>query len=226
MTKILCIAQVEDRENLDTQLLMQEVEPNRVIYHIDENPGTTIAQRRRNIVNNHKKLVEIVKAYNPDLVYQVEGDDELKTDTLKNLLKTYKKYEKIDPDLGYVSGIQVGRHGLYHLGAWHNFAEDSFESIPHSWLGVHKVQATGFYGLLANTKAWLSGVCSWDGEVYGPDVNWSRTMPYNKYVDMDIPIGHRVNNKGLRGVIWPGHISTCTVRFQKNDQGLWKYKEI
>lgn len=225
---ILCVAQVEDRSNLDTQLLLLEPEPDRIIFHVDENPGDTIARRRRNIVNNHKRLVEIVKAYKPDAVFQVEGDVELPSDTLKKLIKSYKTYNKIDPNFGYVSGVQIGRHGLYHIGAWHKFEKDSFESIPKSWIGVRKVEATGFYCLLAKTEAWLSGNCDWNGEIWGPDVNWSRSMPYNKYVDMDVSVGHRIyrGHKGLHGIIWPEHVSTITVKFYKNEEGKWKYKEV
>mgnify|MGYP006143716601 CR=1 FL=1 len=215
--KVLCIAQVEDRTNLDAQILKQTVQPNRVIFHVDEQPAIGISARRVRISENHGRLQEVVKAYKPDLVWQVEGDCDLPEDCLERLLLHYDKLK--DDDFGYVSGIQVGRHGIYCLGAWHNFTDDSFESIDYKLTGLQRVDATGFYCLLAPTDVWLSGKCEWTDEPWGPDVNWGLSIPGKKYVDMDLHIGHIVS----RGVIRPDGISTCNVRFEKRD-GKWKYK--
>ena len=217
---ILCIAQVTNRNRLDNEILIQKVNPDRTIFLIDNNPEKTINTRRKRIAENHRKLRDIVKAYKPDAIWQLEDDSILETDTLKKLIKTYNKYDKLDPNFGYVSGVQIGRHGLYHVGAWKNFTKESFESIDHSALGIQRVEATGFYCLLAKTEAWLSGNCYWYDNVWGPDVNWGLTMPYNKYIDMDIKIGHKTK----RGEIWPQHASTCTVYFKKDSNGKWNYK--
>lgn len=214
---ILCIAQVEDRTNLDAQILKQTVQPDRVIFHVDEHPAQGINARRIRITENHARLREIVKAYQPDLVWQVEGDCNLPNDALERLLVDYDMLK--GDDFGYVSGIQVGRHGIYCLGAWRNFTEDGFESIDHKLTGIQPVDATGFYCLLAPTDVWLSGECEWTDEVWGPDVNWGLSIKKRKYVDMDLPIGHIIKN----GIIEPHHQSTCNVRFY-NVEGRWKYR--
>jgi len=217
--KILCIASVENRENIDKQILKQTVQPDRVIFYIDEAPAHGIDDRRKRIAENHKKLQAIVDAYKPDLVWQVEGDCVLPEDTLAWLLTHYNILK--GDDFGYISGIQVGRHGLYHLGAWKNFTDTSFESIDYRLKGIQEVDATGFYCLLAQTDVWMSGVCKWNGEPYGPDVNWGLSINKKKYVDMSLQIGHRV--KG--GIIEVGHMSTCNVVFNKiNDK--WGYKQL
>lgn len=233
---ILAIAQLEDRENLDEQILKQTIQPDRVIYYHDETPAIGIENRRKRIAENHTKLQEIVKAYKPDLVWQLEGDCVLPDNTLERLIGHYIQLR--DEDFGYISGIQVGRHGLYCLGAWRNFKFEyndivknkrdaikrelvAFESVDYKLTGIQEVEATGFYCLLAETDTWLSGKASWNGEPYGPDVVWGRSINKKKYVDMGLHIGHKVK----RGIIEPSHISTCNVVFNKVD-GKWGFKQL
>lgn len=216
---ILAIAAVEDRTNLDIQIAKQTLQPNNVFVHVDKNPAQGINDRRKRIAENHKILAQAVEDLKPDLVWQLEGDSVLNHDTLQKLYDDFQILK--GSDFGYVSGIQVGRHGLYALGAWTNFTEDSFESINYTLDGLQRVEATGFYCLLAQPKVWLSGQCSWTDEPYGPDVVWGRSIQKQKYVDMDIPVGHLVKN----GIIRPEHMSTCNVRFSKIN-GKWEYKQL
>jgi hypothetical protein len=206
--RTLCIGQVEDRTNIDQQILKQTVQPDRVILLVDENPAPDISDddaivlRRKRIVENHKKLVDIVKAYSEyDLIWQVEGDCIFKDDTFHLLLESYR--QRHTPMTGYISGVQVGRHGIFALGAW-RFPGDrlAFESLDHKLTGIQEVDATGFYCLLASREVWLKGNCTWDGERWGPDINWGlslREQGYTLYANLDIPIGHRV----ARGELWP-----------------------
>jgi hypothetical protein len=216
---ILCIAMVEDRTNLDKQILKQTTQPDRVVFYIDDEPAKGILERRKRIAENHEKLKAIVEAYKPDLVWQVEQDGDYPEDCLERLIQRYNDVK--DDNFGYVSGIQVGRHGLYCIGAWRNFTEDSFESIDHDLKGLQPIDATGFYCILAPADVWLSGKSSWNGEPYGPDVVWSLSIDRKKYVDMDNQIGHIVKT----GIIRPEHISTTTVRFYK-ENGRWEYKQL
>ena len=225
--KILCVASVEDRANVDAQILKQTVKPDRTIIVVDNDPANTIDDRRIRIAHNQNKLRDIVKAYECDLVFQVEGDSILPDDCLERLiaryrgLKTYTFYPK---KFGYISGNQIGRHGLYHIGAWVNFSDSHFESIDHTLTGVQEVEATGLYCLLASKASFLDGEVKWNGEPYGPDVVWSRSITAKQrriFIDMDLEIGHQVKS----GVIYPHHISTTTVKFDKNN-GKWGYKAL
>lgn len=219
---ILAIAQVEDRANIDKQIAKQTMQPDRVIYYIDEAPAKGIEPRRKRIAKNHKKLREYVLAYQPDLVWQLEGDVDLPVDCLQRLVSNYLALQAQDRNnFGYISGVQVGRHGLYCLGAWRNITDNSFESIDHNLTGLQEVEATGFYCLLAPKDVWLSGECAWNGEPYGPDVVWGRSIKKHKYVDMSLTIGHIIKS----GIIRPEHASTCTAKFYKLN-GKWEYKQI
>lgn len=217
---ILCIAQCEDRTNLDKQILKQTVQPTRTIFYVDEAPAQGIDARRKRIADNHKRLEDIVLACQPDLVWQVEGDGDYPEDCLEKLIMDYEFLSKSN-DVAYVSGIQVGRHGLYCLGAWRNFTDASFESLDYKEIGLQEVEATGFYCLLAPREKWLSGKSTWTDEPYGPDVVWGLSIDGKKYCDMSLTVGHIVS----RGIIRPENISTCNARFYKED-GRWKFKQL
>lgn len=223
--KILCVAAVEDRENCDKQIMKQTVQPDRTIYLIDEKPAKGIEARRKRIAANQRKLQDVVKAYQHEcnLVWQIEQDGDLPEDCLERLIEDYKKlHNNIGDDFGYISGIEVGRHGLYCLGAWRNIKSDSFESLNHNLEGIQEVEATGLYCLLAEPKVFTSGYPAWHDEPYGPDVVWGRSLNKRIFVDMDIRIGHITP----RGTIRPEHISTTTVKFYKQPSGAWNYKEM
>lgn len=226
---IMCIAQVENGRHIADQICKQTVQPDATVLYVDDNPAKGIDDRRVRIAENHAILREKVIEQSPDFVWQVEGDCVLPEDTLERLLADYEQLK--GDDFGFISGIQVGRHGLYCLGAWTDFEWSreskqgsplrSFRSIDHNLKGIQRVAATGFYCLFAPTDVWLSGECSWDGEPYGPDVVWGLSINKRKYVDMDIQIGHKVRS----GVIWPHHASTCSARFYKEGE-RWKYKQL
>lgn len=225
---ILVVAQVEDRGNLDKQIAKQTIQPDDVFIYIDKNPANTIDTRRQRIAENHKILVEAVKKYKPDFVWQLEGDVDLPEDCLERLIKDHEELSKFDHRVGYVSGIQVGRHGLYCLGAWrfpNNKDSETFESLNYKLNGLQHVDATGFYCLLASTDIWLKGkVYWWESTPYGPDVNFGLSLSeqnYNLYCDMSLTIGHIVK----KGIIRPEHASTCNARFYE-ENGRWKFQQL
>jgi len=218
--KILCIAQVESKEYIQEQIDNQTLQPDITFLYLDEDPASGIDQRRKKIAQNHKRLKWVVEDTDCDLVWQVEGDAELPPDCLERLLANYNNLN--NDDFGYISGIQVGRHGLYCLGAWNvNKDRTNFNSIDYNLEGIQQVSATGWYCLLASKEKWLTGRASWNGERYGPDVNWGLSMPYNKFVDMSLHIGHRVKN----GIIRPSDASTCNARFYIEDY-KWEFEQL
>ena len=159
--KIMVVAQVEDRAHLDKEIAKQTMVPDLIYMYIDTEPAQGINDRRKRIASNHEYLRQAVINNKPDLVWQLEGDCILDKDTLKILYSNYLELsELIGPKFGYISGIQVGRHGLYCLGAWRNITSYSFESIDHRLSGLQQVDATGFYCLLMDADKWLEGQVS------------------------------------------------------------------
>lgn len=221
--RIIVVGGVTERNNIDAQVAKQTIQPDYSFFHIDDSPAQTIDERRKRIAHNQHMLQEAVRDYDVDLVWQVESDNDMPEDTLEKLLATYIVMNERNEDLGYVSGIQVGRHGVYALGAWH-FAQDrqSFNSVDYKAQGLVEVDATGFYCLLASKDVWLKGQASWNGERWGPDVVYGLNLKdqgYRMFVNMDIKIGHKTHS----GIIHPDHPSTENVRFYITDKG-WEYK--
>jgi hypothetical protein len=214
--KILAIGQVENDKFILDQINKQTVKPTNIAFYTDLAPEIGVEARRIRIAENHQELRNIVKVVKPDLVWQIEQDAVLPDDCLERLIARYRELEGCD--FGYVSGIQIGRHGIYCIGAW-KVGEDEFTSINKKLKGIQEVDATGFYCLLAPTDVWLSGIASWNGEPWGPDVNWGLSINKKKYVDMDLHIGHKTKS----GIINVTDISTENVRFYK-DNGRWNFK--
>jgi len=221
--KILCVGQIEDKDkdSIATQIEKQTVQPDVIRLHLDETPAEGINERRKRIVENHTFLTEIVNEEQPDLVWQVEGDSWFEPDTLERLLAHHKKMSMENANLGYVSGVQVGRHGLYTLGAWQFEEDGGFHSLDFKAKGLQSVDATGFYCLLAETDVWLKGTPHWTNEPYGPDVNFGLSLKnqgFDIFADPELHIGHIYKN----GIIKPTSLSTCNVRFfERNNR--WEY---
>lgn len=225
--KVLAIAQVEDPEPIIAEIEKQTIQPDLIRLHIDTEPAydkdylENIRKRRERIAENHAYLRDIVEEVQPDYVWQVEQDSVLPEDTLERLLTTYHHLELEDIDVGYISGVQVGRHGIYCIGAWH-IGKDEFSSLDYKKNGLQQVDATGFYCLLAPKDIWLEGRVSWNGEPYGPDVNFGlslREKKYTIYVDTDLHIGHRTST----GIIEVSDRTTCNVHFKKKGT-IWRYQ--
>lgn len=220
---ILAIASVEDDTNIRKQIAKQTYQPNSLFIHVDKKPAKHMNERRKRIAENQSILAEKVREIKPDYVWQVEGDGDYPEDTLSMLVSDLKELD----DAAYVSGIEVGRHGLYVLGAWTDITDESFNSLDYRLEGIQEVDATGFYCLLARTDAWLQGEASWNGEPYGPDVVWGLSLKqkgYKIYCDMRVKVGHIIKNNDIIRV---EHPSTCNAKFYKEGKdGKWKYKQL
>jgi len=216
--RILATAAVENQDNLFAQLMKQTYKDFDIDIYTDPIPASGINNRRIRIAENQQILKEkVISGDKYDLIWQLEGDCELPEDCLERLLDSYHKLK--GNDFGYISGVQVGRHGLYCIGAWIIEDENNFHSIEHTKKGIQEVDATGFYCLLAPTDVWLTGVAKWKNQPYGPDVVWGLSIDKKKFVDMDLHIGHHHNN----GIIPVDGLSTCTAYFYKKSK-KWEYR--
>lgn len=221
MAKILCIGQIQ-QEQLDfvkEQIRKQTIQPEWAVFYIDPKPAKGIDNRRRRIAENHAKLVELVTQYNCDYIWQIEGDGVLPKDALQRL---YTDALNIN-NYGFITGIEAGRHGVYCLGAWHiDKDRKGFRSLDYKAEGLQEIDACGWYCLFAKKDVWLQGKASWNGERWGPDVNWGLSIPAPKYADMSIKIGHKTKT----GVIEPDCMAMCNVEYIYNSsQKRWHFKQ-
>jgi hypothetical protein len=218
--KILAVAYVqpEQRQHTITQFMHQTVQPDATLLFVDDDPADGIDARRKRIADNQHHIKRTVsREYTDyDVVFQIEGDAVLPDDALERLVAQYEKRPAI------YSGIQVGRHGIYCIGAWHvNDDRTEFQSIDPSLTGIHRVDAMGLYCFIMPTKHFIDTPCWWDGERYGPDVNFFLSTPLKKYVVMDVEVGH----KTATGIIRPSDPSTCVARFYMVNNE-WRFEQL
>jgi len=214
--KILAVACVENDELIKEQISKQTIKPTELAIVMDYTPVKGIENRRKRIAENQNRLKEVVEKSNADYIWQLEGDSVVDDDCLEKLLGMSLLH-----DLEFISGIQVGRHGIYCLGAWVGISDDELISLDPKLGGLQPVLATGLYCLLTTKEKWLEGLASYNNEVYGPDVNWCLSINCPKYVDMNIKVGHKI--KG--GIISPDDEAVCQVKFSKIDN-KWSYITI
>ena len=212
--KILAIACVEDFENIKEQISKQTIKPTNISIVLDEEPAKGIENRRKRIAENQERLRKYVEQSDAEYIWQLEGDSVLPDNCLERLIGLSLLHE-----LEFISGVQVGRHGIYCLGAWTTVSEDKLISLDPKLSGLQQVLATGLYCLLTTKEKWLEGLASYNGEVYGPDVNWCLSIDCEKYVDLSLEIGHKI--KG--GIINPSDEAVCQVEFSKINN-KWEYK--
>lgn len=225
---IICCTEEKHREFMESQLKETGLSFSLLI---DEHPQTEMEDRRRRIAQNQNLLQGYILSMiaakdnglmNFDYIIQIEGDTVLKEDTIENLTNSFEYQKRQDPKIGYMSASTVGRHGIYHIGAW-NITEDKIESINHKLKGIQKVDGTGLYCLVTTPDIFIKGHCDWKDEKYGPDVVWGlslKELGYNIYIDLDIQVGHRMIRKGKESVLWPKD-KVENIRFYKEGND-WK----
>lgn len=169
---------------------------------------STMERRRKRIADIHNEIKEYIgKA---DYIFIVEDDTIIPRNALLGLLNMTNVHS------GIVSGVQLGRHGWYHVGAW--VADDVYEptrieSIENGE-GIVDVDATGMYCCLIKKDLYMEHEFEPYEKILGPDVNlgmWLRKQGYINQVNFGIPCGHMTPKE----TIYPDKDITV-VKFKKN----------
>lgn len=212
---IVAICYAEDTALAKEQVEKQTIKVDDAIFMTDSTPAIGIEARRERIAELQVMAQWKIdrKLFTDDLkpedvvVWQIEGDSVIPEDALERLLKHYDTNDE-----AVYSGVQIGRHGLYCIGAWHiNQDETVIESVDHNKHGLVEVDGMGLYCYIMRADLFIKAESYWSGQKLGPDVNWFRSLDVPKYVDMDLHIGHYY--KG--GIIEVDSLATCNARFTK-----------
>jgi hypothetical protein len=180
-------------------------------------------RRRIRIAENANAMRELIPAC--DYVFSIEDDGPLPQDALKRLLNVYAMY----PFAGLVSGVQIGRHGLSHVGAWD--ADDVYEptaitSIMPGTDQIVEVDATGLYCALIKREHYVGhDFTAFDSTAYGPDIALGfalRRSGYRNYVDFGVPIEHR---RADGETLTLGKTKIEQVRIIKQN-GIWSHEVV
>lgn len=176
-----------------------------------------IQQRRMRI----SAIKNFSKQHIPDCQYVlgIEDDGAVSPNALEQLLRAYGEH----PFAGFISGVQLGRHGLPHVGAWK--ADDVYDPTMISSLmpaeGLEEVDAAGWFLYLTKREHYIGyEYRPFDNNQLGPDVQWGielRRQGLRNFLDWALKIEHRTTN----GNIMFANTTPVEVRLT-NEQGAWK----
>lgn len=148
--------------------------------------------RRQRIADIHNQI----KQYVPDCeyVFLLEDDTLIPANALSRLLVRFE-YLSEKSNVGFVSGIEIGRHGFSHIGAWIMPTKDRIESIKLG-NGIKRVDAAGLYCCLTKREHYMNNIFEPYEKILGPDVDFGISLSlkgYKNYIDYDIKCEHLVN---------------------------------
>lgn len=160
--------------------------------------------RRLRISDIHNELKQYIK--DCDYVFGLEDDTIIPLDALERLKKIYSVF----PYAGFVQGVQLGRWGIPHIGAWK--VDDIYNPtkvssmIPkkpsiHDKNIVQEIDAGGFYCFLTKRDNYVKhDFKPFDGNGLGPDVDFGIELRRGgalNYIDWGLTTVHKTKTEDL-----------------------------
>ena len=182
----------------------------------------TIAERRWHIVAIHNQIRELLGE--ADYVFSVEDDGILPENALERLLEV----QNANPDLGMVTGVELGRWGTPYVGAWRvdDIHEPSLVTSMESKVNqalVEEIDGCGLYCALIRADRYKEHKFDTINGL-GPDVNlglFLRQQGHKNYINWAIPITHltqKMNNE----IEIPATSESRVVTLRLSNNGVWK----
>lgn len=175
----------------------------------------SVWRRRERIADIHNEVKQYI---NPcDSVFIIEDDTLFPTNALQQLNRTLND----SINVGIVTGIELGRWGYNHIGAWRLndvYEPSTIQSIPVE-NGVQKIDACGLYCCVMRFKTYMDHQFKPFEDILGPDFDLGvgvRKQGYQNYVDHDIKCSHLTK----KGVIDFNRLIQI-VTFTKQENGKW-----
>jgi hypothetical protein len=157
----------------------------------------SINTRRRRIASLHNEVRKLLKPC--EYVFLIEDDGVLGADALSRLQADYLAH----PHAGFIEGVELGRWGIPHVGAWR--ADDVYDmtrlesAMPGS--GVEEIDAGGLYCCLTRYERYAEHEFKpYDGCAFGADVEWGlalRRDGYRNYIDWSVLVEHMKPDGGI-----------------------------
>jgi glycosyltransferase involved in cell wall biosynthesis len=159
-------------------------------------PAFSIPERREHIANIHNQARDLIG--DADWVFSVEDDGLLPPNALQRLVSA------ISPDIGMVTGVELGRWGVPYVGAWR--VDDIYNPTRVTSMANktrtderEEIDGCGLYCGLIRANLYKSHYFDAHNGL-GPDVNlglYLRQQGYKNYIDWGIPVTHLTNNVGV-----------------------------
>lgn len=114
-----------------------------------------------------------------------------------------------DDKVGFVQGVQMGRHGTNMVGVWdcddYEYPQEVWTLLPpgdnykeNMVRGYQEITGGGFYGYATQRELYLAHDYYWaTSQPWGPDVNygfWLKQRGYKCLVNWDVLFGHSDHN--------------------------------
>jgi hypothetical protein len=183
------------------------------ILNFGEQPAETINERRYRISQIHN----FAKAYvNPESEYVmlIEDDGVYSPDTLTKFLHQFKSVD----NLGFIEGVQMGRHNAPYVGGWLADDPKNPEVITSVLPDGGAIDAGGLYCCLTYADLYRSHHFEPFDQVgtngLSCDVNFGLSITNKGYrcmIDWDIVVDH-IGDKGSVNI---GNTKPVRVRFSK-----------
>lgn len=150
---------------------------------------SNVHRRRERISAIHNEVKQYIKE--TDYVFLYEDDTVLPSNALEILLNEYR----IHPFAGFISGLQLGRWGLLHLGAWqvddiYNPTKIESVEVPDR---MEEVDAAGIYCMLTKYESYIKNEFKPYLKILGPDFDFGinlRKQGLKNYIVPNIKCGH------------------------------------
>lgn len=187
-------------------------------------PKYDILGRRLRIADIHNQAKQYIQ--DCDYIFGLEDDTVVPTNALTVLLKDYAFF----PHAGMITGVQVARWGIPHIGAWkcddvynphHLESVRQQQGLSTPWKDqVQEIDAGGFFCYLTKKENFINHEYAPFGgksNVLGPDVNYGielRKEGLLNYIDWSVKTIHKTDKDDITVDSQPIKI----VEFRKNDQ--------
>lgn len=150
----------------------------------------SINTRRRRIAAIHNEIHKLIKP--SEYVFLIEDDGVLPANALSRLMADYLAH----PHAGFIEGVELGRWGIPHVGAWR--ADDVYDTkrlesaMPGA--GLEEIDAGGLYATLMRYDLYRKHEFkSYEGDAFGPDIAMGielRRLGYQCFVDWTVLVDH------------------------------------
>lgn len=220
---LIVIFDGEENDFLDVRNRVVEINVENVLCVQSQHTATaqSIPDRRRHITNIHNHFKELIGE--SDWIFSVEDDGILPVDALAKLVQVTES----KPNVGMVTGVELGRWGVPYVGAW--TVDDletptlivSVENKTGTEL-VEEIDACGLYCALINAEYYKQHeFFTWNG--LGPDVNlglFLRQSNLKNYIHWGVPVTHVTIFNGAEKHI-PANSISRVVKLRLLSGNIW-----
>lgn len=185
--------------------------------------ATTIPQRRWHISALHNHIKKLI-GEDIDWIFSIEDDGVLPPNALSWLVNDAMSR----PNVGIVTGVELGRWGTPYVGAWKvdNIEKPQRMTSMSSKAGmveVEEIDACGLYCALIRADLYKLHVFNSDNGL-GPDVNLGldiRNCGYQNYIDWFVTVTHLTDKNGFTEQIRATDLSYVVTLTPLGDSNVW-----